>query len=68
MGLLFYSLDLVHSNLNLFGLLKKALAGKQFAADARLKPAVTSWLQALDKAHTSLKAECLVSRKNEISE
>jgi hypothetical protein len=36
------------SNFNLFGPCKKLLEGKQFAADADVKQAVTSWLQTSD--------------------
>jgi hypothetical protein len=38
------------SDFNLFGLLKKHQAGKNFAADANIKQAVTSWLQTLDSS------------------
>jgi hypothetical protein len=36
------------TDFHLFGLLKKHLAGKQFATDANVKQAVTSRLQLLD--------------------
>jgi len=40
--------QLAHSDLHLFGSLKKHLAGKGFATDADVKQAVTSCLQTLD--------------------
>jgi hypothetical protein len=44
-----YSCDLGPSNFHLFGLLKKHLAGKEFAADTNMKQAVTSWIQTIDE-------------------
>jgi len=40
--------QLAHSDLQLFGSLKKHLTGKIFATDAGVKQAVTSCLQTLD--------------------
>jgi len=36
------------SNFHLFGTLNKHVGGKQFAKDANMKQAATSWLQAFD--------------------
>ena len=39
--------SMLSSDFNLFGPLKKHLAGKRFATDADVKQAVTSWLSTL---------------------
>jgi hypothetical protein len=43
-----WSPDFMHSDLHIFGPLKKHLADKRFATGADVKQAVTSWLQAFD--------------------
>ena len=55
------------SNLYLFGLLKKYLAGKQFAINTDLKQAVTCWLQTLDTDFRCTGIQTLVPWYKQIS-
>ena len=53
-----YSPSLISSNFHLFGLLKKHLAGKQFATYASVKQTLYCWLHTLDTDfyYTNIKA------------
>jgi hypothetical protein len=57
-----YSPNLTHSDFHVFGLLTKQMPGKQFATDAKMKQAVTSWLQMHDTYFFCAEIQASVAR------
>jgi len=55
-----FSLNVAPSDTDPFGSLTKNLAGKQFATDANVKQAVTSWLQKLKTSSFHARIQALV--------